>query len=219
MAHADGPDGDKDKDNDYLREFARRGRQRPTPGGYFEWLARPQDPRAYEQRVACVRRYAFAVPTAAALAAVARHAPIVELGAGTGYWAFLLRRRGVDVVAYDIAPPGQTPNRYKFEPRTWTAVEQGGVDVLARHGNRTLFLCWPSYRDSFAGDALAAYRGRRLVYVGEPRGGHTADGAFFNRLDADWHLVETLAIPRWPGVNDALYVYLRWESAGRGTVG
>ena len=27
------------------------------------------------------------------------------MGAGTGYWAALLRSRGVDIVAYDVAPP------------------------------------------------------------------------------------------------------------------
>jgi hypothetical protein len=36
-----------------------------------------------------------------ALAAIARYAPIVEMGAGTGYWARCLRERGIDAVAYD----------------------------------------------------------------------------------------------------------------------
>lgn len=31
--------------------------------------------------------------------------PVVEMGAGTGYWAALLQQRGVDVVALDRHPP------------------------------------------------------------------------------------------------------------------
>lgn len=48
---------------------------------------------------------AYAVPSDAALAAiVGLQLPVVECGAGTGYWAKLLRARGVVVAAYDIAP-------------------------------------------------------------------------------------------------------------------
>ncbi|GJP35479.1 hypothetical protein CLOM_g19996 [Closterium sp. NIES-68] len=58
--------------------------------------------------IAPLRRiYAWAVPTEAALAAIksaAGEEGIVEVGAGTGYWAALLRRRGVDVAAYDWTP-------------------------------------------------------------------------------------------------------------------
>ena len=35
------------------------------------------------------------------IASLIRYAPILELGAGTGHWAALLRARGVDVLAYD----------------------------------------------------------------------------------------------------------------------
>ena len=33
------------------------------------------------------------------------HSPLVEVGAGTGYWAALLRGRGARVFAYDRDPP------------------------------------------------------------------------------------------------------------------
>ena len=48
---------------------------------------------------------AYAVPSDAGLAALANLGlPLIECGAGTGYWASLLRRRGVTVAAFDIAP-------------------------------------------------------------------------------------------------------------------
>ena len=54
-----------------------------------------------------LRRYGFAVPTDDALDAIVACSPrgVLELGAGTGHWAALLARRGVDVIAYDVAPP------------------------------------------------------------------------------------------------------------------
>jgi hypothetical protein len=171
----------------------------------------------HDRRAWCVRRYAFAIPTEGALETIARRAPIVELGAGNGYWTFLLRRRGVDCVAYDLAPPDRGPNPNAFRPFTWTRVEQGDVDVLAEHADRALFVCWPSYRDPFAARALAAYSGSTFIYVGEPAGGHTADDAFFNLLQRAWRPVEELALPNWPGTGDSLTVYVRAASSdGRG---
>src|ERR1700716_2853651 len=137
-------------DNPYLREFRRLETELSGARDYVNLVHGASGMSAYDRRVWCVRRCAFAVQTEEALATLARYAPIVELGAGTGYWAFLLRHRGVDIVAFDIAPPGQFPNAYKFEPRTWTAVLQGGVEVLDQYPDHTLFLCWPGYKDTFA---------------------------------------------------------------------
>jgi hypothetical protein len=201
---------DDEHDNPYLRAFRDQGRVwSPRAGAYHDWLRAPAGPDAFDRRVACVRRYAFGVPNAAALAALGRHGPIVELGAGTGYWAYLLRRRGVDVVAYDLAPPDRAANPYRFEPRTWVTVLPGGVEVLDRHADRALFLCWPGRDEPFADQALGAYRGATLLYVGEGRGGQTADAAFFDRLAAGWREVERVAIPCWPGTRDSLRIFRR----------
>ena len=199
----------EDADNIYLREYLGQTSGRVQPGEYEAWLRAPGGSSAYERRVACVRRYAFGVPNRAALDAIGRHAPIVELGAGTGYWAYLLRNRGVDIVAYDLAPPGVLDNAYKFEPRTWTQVVPGGVEALDQHADRALFLCWPGYRDTFADDALGRFAGTVLIYVGEGAGGHTANDAFFDRLCRDWVPAEQIAIPRWSGVDDCMQIYDR----------
>jgi hypothetical protein len=199
----------EDADNVYLREYLGLRSGWAEPGAYEAWLRAPGGPSAYERRVASVRRYAFGVPNRAALEAIAGYAPIVELGAGTGYWAYLLRNRGVDIVAYDLAPPGVLDNTYKFEPRTWTQVVRGGVEVLDHHADRALFLCWPGYRDTFADEALERYAGPVLIYVGEDAGGHTANDGFFDRLGREWLLEEQIAIPRWSGTHDNLSIYNR----------
>jgi len=203
--------------NPYLSEFERLRPELDAPPDLVTLRHGGQGMSAHERRRWCVRRYAFAIPTEAALDAVARYAPIVELGAGTGYWTYLLRRRGVDCVAYDLAPPDRQPNPNRLRPLTWTHVDRGDVGVLAGHAERTLFLCWPSYRDPFAARALAAYVGTRLIYVGEPAGGHTADDDFFSLLARDWQAAENVALPNWPGTRDLLTVYRRAASSlGRG---
>lgn len=55
-------------------------------------------------RTFACRMYAFAVPTTKAIAVLKRHCPMVEVGAGTGYWASLVREAGGDITALDCQP-------------------------------------------------------------------------------------------------------------------
>ena len=93
--------------------------------------------------------YAFATPSPDALAALARYVPLVEVGAGTGYWAYCLRKRYSDIVVYacDRDPPStshsQKSNSYHGRADTWTLVMKGGVDVASRYKDATLLLCYP----------------------------------------------------------------------------
>eukprot|EP00854_Cymbomonas_tetramitiformis_P003077 gene3077-3908_t len=44
----------------------------------------------------------FAVPNAEAIATMVKYSPLVELGAGTAYWAELARSAGASITTYDI---------------------------------------------------------------------------------------------------------------------
>lgn len=154
-------------------------------------------------------RYAYAVPDDAALDAIAACGPIVEIGAGLGYWAALLRARGVDVVAFDDFSwnigAGSPP---------WTKVEMGGTSAVRGHGHRALLLCWPPYSHSMARHALALYEGGTVIYVGEGEEGCTGDEAFHEKLERHWRVVRAVAIPQLPYVHDRLWVYRRRAAWG-----
>jgi hypothetical protein len=161
-------------------------------------------------REEAILEYAFAVPDGGALEVVARHAPIVEMGAGTGYWARLLRNRGVDVVAYD-ACPGYEPDG---GGRLYTEVLSGGPPALAAHPDRTLLLVWPPLwhegdeHEDMSAACLDHWRGRFLVYVGD-WGVATASEAFHHRLRTEFTEVETVVIPQWEDVHDRMWVFER----------
>src|SRR5262249_5941606 len=106
-----------------------------------------------------------------ALHAVAGVGPIVEMGAGTGYWTALLRRRGVDVVAYDRAPGvGCSWNGDGAGgPVLHTRGLVGEPEALARHPRRSLLLVWPPHPSHERGQTQGfASFGRRclLAYNG-----------------------------------------------------
>eukprot|EP00964_Phaeocystis_antarctica_P006448 scaffold3484_cov69-Phaeocystis_antarctica.AAC.7 len=83
--------------------------------------------------------FAFALPSEAALAAVARWSPggVVELGAGEGLWAWLLRRRGVAVHAFDAV------TSCPYDGSWGSTVQTGGPMEAACHPGCSLLLCWP----------------------------------------------------------------------------
>lgn len=167
--------------------------------------------RAFHARRQAIERWAFAVPSPAVLELIAGYSPIVELGAGTGYWADQLRRAGADVVAYDVMA-----DRWgKWFPGGLVApVEQGGVERLAEHGDRTLLMVWPFMDDMAVDGALAHARagGRRVVYVGEGPGGCTASIEFFELMDEQYHEIASMPVPQWEGIHDHLTVYERQDA-------
>lgn len=145
--------------------------------------------------------FAYAVPSPETIGWIAEFCadtPVVELGAGRGYWAAQLARAGLTIDAYDAEPPDVTDNltfpAAAGQPDVWHPVHDASsfTEHIRNHPDHTLFLCWPpGWGNTMASTALAEFAeagGERLVYIGEPRGGKTADDAFFDALDSRWNL-------------------------------
>ncbi|HOO73571.1 MAG TPA: hypothetical protein PK926_17560 [Spirochaetota bacterium] len=167
----------------------------------------------YLQRQEFITEYAFSIPVYPILEAVARFGPIVELGAGTGYWAWCLHQIGVDVVAIEKRPPGEENpwlwnegNRWFND--TWFPLVEGDERALRDYPERTLLMAWPEIHDPMAANALRLYRnagGRRLLYIGDP--GSSGDEAF-HRERALFPEEMRLRLPGWPGVEEWMFVHL-----------
>jgi hypothetical protein len=113
------------------------------------------------------QRYSYVFPDEHSLSMLADLGPVVEVGAGTGYWSYRLRALGVDIVSIDQAPPdGNRPNRYHAPSPTWTDVIAGDHTVLADYSDRALFLCWPPLFSSL-GDSLIYYSGNTVAIIGD----------------------------------------------------
>lgn len=135
---------------------------------------------------------------------------VVEMGAGTGYWAWMLSLGGADVVAYDRNPPGgKTKNQWRHK-KTYFDVQQGTPKALAQHQDRVLLLSWPPYNEEMAAECLRNYPGDTLIYLGEEVGGCTGSDAFFDLLAQDWTFQDKcVEHPAWNGLYDGLRLYKR----------
>lgn len=154
------------------------------------------------------RRFSYAIPSEPALAALLGLGPLLEIGAGTGYWAALLRARGADIVALDAHPPGRERNEFHPDARTWTSVDRGGPE-RASVADRSLLLIWPPYDQPMAAACLERFGGERVAYIGEGDGGATGDARFHRLLGRDWEQIRVVRIPTWPLIADDLRIYRR----------
>lgn len=185
--------------------------------------------KVFAFRKSYIQKYAHAIPTRSALNTIASFAPIVEMAAGTGYWAWLLRAQGVCVICYDMNPPGRPgieDNHFHEGATCWTEVLQGDDSAIDSHPDRTLLLCWPPPNSDMPVRALTRYRGEHFIYIGElpadedgylyfthlgktMRKGVTILPQFFTELRREWDLLMQVELPHWEICVDNLYIFKR----------
>lgn len=162
----------------------------------------------WEVRDSLVKKYSWAIPNQEAIDYLVSLSPIVEMGAGTGYWAYLITQAGGDIIAFD-----KQPHYNSQAANQWTEVLQGECtrlkSTLVRYPDRTLFLCWAPYNNLFAYRCLKTYKGNKLVVVGEGWGGCTANDKFFSLLHKEWEVDKEIEIPQYYGIHDYLVGYVR----------
>lgn len=162
-----------------------------------------------EFRWSYIEKFGFAIPCKDALEAIATYAPVLEVGAGSGYWAYELQRMGVDVVATDPGVGKYRGNEKHWE-NMWTSVTRAtGQDAVKRYPDRSLLTVWPDYRDEWPSEVLKVYQGDVVIYVGEESGGCTGDDEFHDILALEFQCVDSVGIPQFLGIHDALTIYQR----------
>jgi hypothetical protein len=174
------------------------------------------------------RKFAWAIPDPDTIAFIVEHSQsIVEMGAGTGYFAWQLSQLGIDIVAYDANPPDISLENHYHRPvnqdgeptgetrETFFAIQQGTPETLEQHSDRTLFLCWPPYDTEMASQCIEHYHGNRIIYIGEGNGGCTGNDAFHERLYEEWEQIAKHLLVQWSGIHDRAYVYTRKEQGSR----
>ena len=176
---------------------------------------------------------AFAVPSPAAVDMMRRHSPLVEMGAGVGYWAKLAEDAGAQVDAFDSAPPRRAgadgagrskggggarraKNTFHGECPAFVHVGRGGPETLAqpRWRGHTLLLCYPPPGSPMAAECLKAFSGETCIHIGEWLG-DTGAPSFEELLAAEWSLKERLLLPNWGDTFEDLTVWRRRPAAAR----
>jgi hypothetical protein len=165
------------------------------------------------ERKSLVSQYAFSIPTADVLTDVVRYSPLVEIGAGSGYWAMCLTACGADIFAYELIPPVEGPptsisgTNWQFR-KSWHTLIKGDESRAAEHPDRTLFLCWPPPESHMAASALDHYMkagGATVILLGEMKPLSMGDTALYEMMKS-LKTIERRPIHGWPGMREEIHI-------------
>ena len=180
---------------DYFLKAKKKAQESSKGSWYFDGYYRNE----------AVKRWAWAIPTPEIIQKIKEYSPLIEIGAGNGYWALLLKNAGINIIAYDINGPKSS--HYFMDDTLYYPVKKGGPHKLIKYRNRNLFLCWPPYDTKMAYECIIHFHGKYVIYIGEKSGGCTGDDAFHEYLWKYFECVEEVDIPQWSGIHDNLYIF------------
>ena len=154
----------------------------------------------FRQRLKLIEKFSLAIPNEESLNAITRMGPIIEVGSGSGYWAFLIRCKCVDIIAVDD----------RSSPQKWTmdwfpsTIKCDALKYLEEHGgcsDRTLFMSWPTCGESI----LSAFKGDHFIIIGKSE----CRSKWELCNDPEWVLLDCIEIPVWPGMYNRMRIYMR----------
>lgn len=170
-----------------------------------------------------IDKYSWAIPNQRALRIISHFSPIIEVGAGKGYWASLLRQMGVDIAAFDRHCYNNPAKPGRKTPKLWTTVNKGDARMLSKecYRNHTLLLCYPDEDCSMSMDCMERYDGEYIIHIGElittgtfsgyPQApfGRTTCSQFQINLLEHFHCILVAELPRFPFCHDCITVWKR----------
>lgn len=180
----------------------------------------------YMPRREFIRNFGWCIPDARMIEEVAHFIGdrrALSVGAGRALVELLLHDRGVNIVATDSFDEEW---RYTHELGPFLPVhEYSAAHAVRVFDPDVLVLVWPAYKASqfdtripMASDALRAFRGHRIVYVGEDSEGCTGDQDFHDLVRNEWQDAadveedineDALMIDQWPGLHDYVRLLVR----------
>lgn len=206
-------------------------RKAPFPNPYFEfwaWSCRNLQFGGPDADTACVKmshhvlpvfmhHFGCVCPSYEALEIVknvSKGKTVLDVGCGNGYWTYMLRKHGLEVVGADNAQ-----SRYRTCWIGDVAFEDGLAFLKKRQGGKrdVLLLVYPITANDFTGSMLKAFKGDVICVVGtQNSSGYTC---FRDQVVDEWmgtnmpemKLVARVALPSFAGKDEALFVWRRSE--------
>ena len=159
-------------------------------------------------RTAFIKQFSFAVPCREVLDALQSLEPILEVGAGTGFWTHLMNQRGIDAWSTDVP---QMHNEHEQAIGAFGLNEEMDAERAVRtYPSMNVFISWPVYWSDWPERAISAMESDQyLACIDDGRRGQTGSERFYDILDRDFEKLNVLTFgqPSWPRQYDAFHVW------------
>jgi hypothetical protein len=148
-----------------------------------------------------IDKYSFVTPPAIAIAEIKKFVGIdkvLEVGAGLGFWAKLLRLIDIDVLATDRS----------IYPTIYTFIEKiDGVEAVKKYKDKNvLMMIWPE-DENWVDETLQNFTGNKMIFAGN----HDccATEKFYERCSNEWNNIKSIETPAWFDSNCDVKLYER----------
>ena len=158
----------------------------------------------FSMRIEHIHTFGFGHLTSDIVETLKELGPLVEVGAGSGYWTAELQDAGIDIIATN-------PNEFSYSDswrEEWCEIERiSALSAVEKYPERNVLMVWPCM-DDWGADVLNSVKNQTVIYIGESQNGCTASDKFFDIIDAEFQ-VEIHSIRSLTGVYDNMYVLNR----------
>ena len=158
-------------------------------------------------RAEFVEKFSWAIPDVHSIMEIIKFAEgneILEVGAGNGFWSILIKTLGGIITSSDPMISHCDFNAFHKNFQKLDAVE-----AVKQNPTNVLFICWPSYQNPYAYEALKEFKGNKFIYIGEDKYGCCGSPLFFNLLNDEWELKKQIEIECWYTIHDRMEFYER----------
>lgn len=158
-----------------------------------QYYTAPRIQLSQDARWDYIKEFGYALPCTEALELIASFGPVVEVGAGSGFWSKVLVATGVDIIATD-----NSADRYPFTVgANHDVVDMSADEAVRMNSDRAVLTIWQCMEDRWSEAVLdRMIAGQVLIYVGEGEGGCTATDRFHARVESDeFRRLELLDLP------------------------
>jgi len=113
-----------------------------------------------------VRYFSWGVISLSAINAIKKYGSILEVGSGTGYWAYELSLHGVDIIATDNF--SELVEDFSPLRGPWVSIENiDAKEAIQKYRDRTLLMVWPHGYALDALETLTEVGGSTVIIIGD----------------------------------------------------
>lgn len=146
-----------------------------------------------------LRKYPEYLPTDKNLETIVEYSPLLEVGAGNGYWSKKIDSSGGKIVSTDIFP-----HDFKNE-KTFYDISKEDHTIVLKHKDKSVLLCHPPSSDWSLDLLEMMEKGQEIIFVGEVYG-CDATPDFFKYLQTCFDIIEVQDVIDWKSHNAKLII-------------
>jgi len=175
---------------------------------------------SFKTRDKFTKLFGWSIPCKEAVDLIKKFArePLYDLMAGTGYWARILNKAGIDVRASDIHKIISKNHYHKSNKTNYIKNKRTKIrrknaikiayDIGRKRINGDVFLSGPPYQ-SCTPTYILEYLplNTRFFYIGEGYGGCTGDASLYLYLEKNFSLLAEENLPNFFGIHDYLSIH------------